>query len=226
MASEMYSIILTGIAVEIFDYVMHKAGIEYIRVPIPKGIGYGALGENGTWNGYLGIMQQGVVDTVAAEFYATEMRTRAFAHTRAFAIEGMLCAAPDTHEEPRFIKLASLLFAMFDLPLWSLIAAAACACVTTMLVTRARWKKLEKHNAKVALQTALRRGDFVKGSATSMKWLCVVLGFSAMLLLNMYQVAFRDAGSFVATLELLGNVALLIDNQIRDVPVRHSGGRR
>ena len=134
--------ISTGIAVEIFDYVMRKAGIEYVRVPIEEHIDYGAYDENGTWSGYLGLMQQGVIDTVAADFYPTTARIQAFAFTRPFTVEGMSGAAPDTREAPRFVELASLLFAMFDLPLWSLITAAACACAATMLVTQARWKEL------------------------------------------------------------------------------------
>lgn len=127
----------TGITVEIFDYVTRKLGIEYIRVPMRGGLDYGAPGENGTWSGYLGLMQQGVVDTVAADFYPTEARLRAFDFTRPFAVEGMLGIAPDTQKAPYFIKFASLLFAMFDLPLWSLIAAAACACAATMLISQA-----------------------------------------------------------------------------------------
>ena len=128
--------ISTGIVVEVFDYVMRKAGIEYVRVPIEEHIGYGASDENGTWSGYLGLMQQGVVDTVAADFYPTEARLRAFAFTRPFTVEGMSGAAPDTHEAPHFVELASLLFSMFDLPLWTLIAAAVCAGTVTLLCAR------------------------------------------------------------------------------------------
>lgn len=109
--------ISTGIAVEIFDYVMRKAGIEYIRVPIRERLGYGTSDENGTWSGYLGLIQQGIINTVADSFYSTEMRTRAFTFTRSFVVEGIWGAVPDVYETPRFIKLASLLFAMFDLQL-------------------------------------------------------------------------------------------------------------
>ena len=134
------AMISTGIVVEVFDYVMRKAGIEYVRIPIGERLGHGASDENGTWSGYLGLIQQGVIDTVAAGFYSTEIRTRAFTFTRPFAVEGIWGAAPDVYETPRFIKLASLLFAMFDLPLWSLIATAACTCAVTMLAARVCWK--------------------------------------------------------------------------------------
>ena len=123
---------------EIFDYVMRRAGIEYVLMPMKEGLGYGAPGENGTWSGYLGVIQQGAVDTIAADFYPLEARLRAFTFTRPFATEGMLGVAPDTQVTPHFVELAPLLFAMFDLPLWSLITASACACAATMLVAQAR----------------------------------------------------------------------------------------
>lgn len=47
-----------GIAVEILDFVLRKAGIAYVRVPLNISGVYGALANNGSWTGYLGAIQQ------------------------------------------------------------------------------------------------------------------------------------------------------------------------
>ena len=76
---------------------------------------------------------QGLVDTVAAEFTPTSQRIRAFVFTTPFTIEAIVGAAPNTPESPRFIELAAMLLRMFDLPLWALIIAVACACLLALL---------------------------------------------------------------------------------------------
>ena len=79
---------------------------------------------------------QGVVDTVAADLSPTTARMRTFAFSSPLSVQSMIVAAPGVREAPRFLKLATLLFAMLDLPLWTLIAAAACAGALTLLCAR------------------------------------------------------------------------------------------
>ena len=47
----------------------------------------------------------------------------------------MTGVAPNSREAPRFVKLAALLFAMFEIPLWALIFAVACVIVLLLLYT-------------------------------------------------------------------------------------------
>ena len=42
---------------ETFDFVLRKAGIAYEIIPLNTSV-FGASDENGSWSGYLGIMQQ------------------------------------------------------------------------------------------------------------------------------------------------------------------------
>ena len=51
-----------GLSVEVFDYIMRKAHIEYVRVPLGIVFNYGDEYENGTWSGYLGAVQQAQIN--------------------------------------------------------------------------------------------------------------------------------------------------------------------
>ena len=49
---------MPGIAVEVMDFVLRKAGIPYVSVPLNISGVYGVLRENGTRSSYLGAMQK------------------------------------------------------------------------------------------------------------------------------------------------------------------------
>ena len=77
-------------------------------------------------------MQQGLVDTVAAPFTPLSVRMRAFAFSQPYSIQLMVGVAPE-REMVHFSKMATLLLAMFDLPLWGLILIVACTCFVLLL---------------------------------------------------------------------------------------------
>lgn len=47
-------ILISGIVLETFDYIMQKAKLKYVMISLGNITGYGSLTENNTWTGYLG----------------------------------------------------------------------------------------------------------------------------------------------------------------------------
>ena len=82
---------------------------------------------------------QRLVDTAAADIAPTTARIRSFAFSHPYSVEGTFAAVPDQREAPRFLKLAMLLFSMFNLHLWALIAVIALICVSVLICAWVRY---------------------------------------------------------------------------------------
>ena len=124
-----------GLALEAFDYIMHKARIPFTVRRLMYADEYGVY-KNGTWTGYLGHLQRNSVDLVVAPYWPLEVRLHDFDFTAPYGIERVMATIPRTIDVPSFVQrctAGSTMFTqMFDWSLWAVIACTFAVLSVTL----------------------------------------------------------------------------------------------
>lgn len=151
-----------GFAVDVLAAALHIAGIDNVVVPL-DGDDYGVdENTNGahhigcvlivsqssivradTYSGYLGAVQRGVVDTVAADFWHTAKRARIFNFTPPYYTDRQAVLVPEhAASTPSLWRALPLVARTFSLGVWTvLIALVAISYALPRVVPRERVRR-------------------------------------------------------------------------------------
>ena len=158
-----------GIAVEAFDYVMRRVGQPYAFVVMPNTTAatpYGSMNEtSGRWDGFLGAVQSGEVDTVVTDFWPTAARRDTFDFTYPYFTERIYAILPSSREMSfveRQLTASTMLINIFDAPIWVTFAAAmlitvccatCCQCFSRCWCTCASAVRCTRRSSRLAPRT-------------------------------------------------------------------------